>query len=556
MLFDFTTYSKRKKFTFATCMFFTRRDDDYTEVYLDEIASAAYQANAETERILGIAPGDLDVIEFIVHLISTSVVHEWLHEEANLEERPVRFATEQLDKILTDHDWPCAVPEKQRSMVWSHMVCPLNKGKQHPDSHVTFDECLSCMDDAKATSCPVWELRQQLLSRRAVQSRVYHVTEITNPRRSFYERLNDYSEVWDDVWDFFFGHAVHNKVQENYPKAYREIFLRQPFTRGDERIELIGSVDAYDSHQGMLLEFKTYATLDYSFDSTKPEVDHEYQAQTYAGMAAACTPWLRPKKIRVIYLAKTRSHRGIARYREFLLDPNPPTDVEERAWQLHDAFKSNTPPARRCATWMCKFCKHITKCAEDYRAAGVLEHAEDLERIIGQKKDPAPSGTQAQPRYNKSDEQFKSYLEQHVRGVRMITKWLQSLGHEITVKEDAASTEIRKDPATKGEWENDFDVYDRTDDVKIDVKTTNSKDIWHTRARLEAVLGEPLLFYIIFLKSKPVEVRKVWADTLWKNRRHAKRHWNRSREPVYVFSKDLAEVVEADWEQFKEAESQ
>ena len=41
--FDFTTYPKRTLFTFATCLFFTRRGTDYVEVYLDEIATAAFR---------------------------------------------------------------------------------------------------------------------------------------------------------------------------------------------------------------------------------------------------------------------------------------------------------------------------------------------------------------------------------------------------------------------------------------------------------------------------------------------------------------------------------
>jgi hypothetical protein len=105
MIYDYTTYSKRQKFAFATCMFFTRREDNCVEVYLDEIAAAACRANDEVAAKLGLEPADLDVVEFIGHLISSSVVHEWLHFEENTEERSARFATEQLEAALTKENW-------------------------------------------------------------------------------------------------------------------------------------------------------------------------------------------------------------------------------------------------------------------------------------------------------------------------------------------------------------------------------------------------------------------------------------------------------------------
>jgi len=58
MNFDFTTWAKRTKFTFATCMFFTRSDDDCVEVYLDEIAVRFRNKHeAEVERLF-VVPAD------------------------------------------------------------------------------------------------------------------------------------------------------------------------------------------------------------------------------------------------------------------------------------------------------------------------------------------------------------------------------------------------------------------------------------------------------------------------------------------------------------------
>ena len=53
MNFDFTTWAKRTKFTFATCMLFTRTDEDCVEVHLDEIAVRFRNKHeAEVERFI------------------------------------------------------------------------------------------------------------------------------------------------------------------------------------------------------------------------------------------------------------------------------------------------------------------------------------------------------------------------------------------------------------------------------------------------------------------------------------------------------------------------
>jgi hypothetical protein len=104
---DFTTWAKRTHFRFATCMFFTNTGNDRcVEVYLDEIATAAYKACTEVARALRLNAGGLDPAYFIGHLISTTLAHEWLHEEVKLEERPARWATEQLEAALFVADWP------------------------------------------------------------------------------------------------------------------------------------------------------------------------------------------------------------------------------------------------------------------------------------------------------------------------------------------------------------------------------------------------------------------------------------------------------------------
>jgi len=114
MIYDFKTFADRQKFKFATCLFFTCGDDDLVEIYLDEIATAAFKSVRETEKALGLNPGDLgDPYDLIMLLISTSLVHEWLHHEGGLDERSVGFATEHLQNAVVEQDWPVERAEEQ-----------------------------------------------------------------------------------------------------------------------------------------------------------------------------------------------------------------------------------------------------------------------------------------------------------------------------------------------------------------------------------------------------------------------------------------------------------
>ena len=130
MIFDFTTFRNRTKFKLATCIFFTNRESDFVEVYLDEIAAAAFQSAEETERLLGLKPGVLgSTYKLLYLLISTSIVHEWLHHEIGLEEKCVGFAEEQVQNALINSNWPDQLPMGKRDMVRSHVVCPLQRSK-------------------------------------------------------------------------------------------------------------------------------------------------------------------------------------------------------------------------------------------------------------------------------------------------------------------------------------------------------------------------------------------------------------------------------------------
>jgi len=132
MIWDFTTYAQRELYKFATCMYFIRREGDHVEVYLDEIATAAFVATERNQKLFSVGRVPLDALDpcnLTMLLLSCSVVHEWLHYEADLEEKPVQFATEQLLHALTNPYWGQEGVVKTAHMVWSHTVCPLRRGK-------------------------------------------------------------------------------------------------------------------------------------------------------------------------------------------------------------------------------------------------------------------------------------------------------------------------------------------------------------------------------------------------------------------------------------------
>jgi len=120
MIWNFTTYAQRELYKFATCLTFTRSESDRVEVYLDEIATAAFAATRRLIHRFGMKPKMVaDPCDLIVLLIAEAAVHEWLHHEAHLEEKAARFASEKLHQAFLE---PPSRPKASSSTVTSTSI--------------------------------------------------------------------------------------------------------------------------------------------------------------------------------------------------------------------------------------------------------------------------------------------------------------------------------------------------------------------------------------------------------------------------------------------------
>jgi hypothetical protein len=253
--------------------------------------------------------------------------------------------------------------------VWNRIPCP-KTGRE-----ISFEECLGCMDSVKHEDCPLWVIRKSLAPR-AVEPHVYHVTELTNPRKAYYSRLHSVCSDWSgSALDYVFGKAMHSFIQQGLPAEQREIFVW--WNLGD--VKIVGSIDAYDYVHRVLYEFKTYATIKFILERNQPEPEHVYQAQAYVKLAQMSNPSINPEKIKIVYLAKARLPKvtiiegrkritrdeAEQRYKEFTLDPDPPEDLADRARMLDEALEKRKPPKMRCSEWMCRECEYRKHCEED-----------------------------------------------------------------------------------------------------------------------------------------------------------------------------------------------
>ncbi|MCD6421887.1 PD-(D/E)XK nuclease family protein [bacterium] len=236
--------------------------------------------------------------------------------------------------------------------MWRWVKCPI-KGR------VTWAECLACKNPTE--NCFDVELRELLIPRATIPN-VYHVTELANPRFSFFERTHDYALSLHDKADLLVGKLMHIAIQQYYGSAYSEVPVMKDF--GDFKV--VGSIDVLDLRRGRIIELKTYATLKYKLEADRPEPDHEFQIQCYYALLKETQPWIVPeiKSLEIHYIAKVRNH-GLPRFKRFKVQPKPGmiNEIYSRARILHEALKRNVPPAHKCTPWLCKFCPHVKICA-------------------------------------------------------------------------------------------------------------------------------------------------------------------------------------------------
>jgi len=336
-------------------------------VFVDVISRVAYQVALKYNEQHG---GDLaeQFANIFTYLLNETNIHELVHKferrpkdrDKKEWERNVNRIASKLAREMTKADW----------MVWNLIPCPKKK------ADITFDECLKCSDAQKAPECPLWAIRQ-VLRPRPLEAHTYHVTELFNTRYAYYARTRSHGEFWDgSALDFWFGKAAHVYIQESFPQASREVFVW--WNLGD--VKIIGSIDAFDPVHQTLYEFKTYSTVKFQLQRNEPEPEHVFQVQTYVKLAEMSQPWLVPKEIKIIYMAKAKLPRPIItekgkriipipeteqRYLEFTLKPDPPKDLEARARELDLALTKRKPPNRPCTEWKCKGCHYREQCEKD-----------------------------------------------------------------------------------------------------------------------------------------------------------------------------------------------
>lgn len=276
-------------------------------------------------------------------------------------------------------------------MGWTNIPCPKIGGVD-----VSWDTCLRCEDADKAPECPAWVIRHDLAPR-PVTPGSYHVTELYDLRRSFFERTHDYSASWDEyALDFWIGKAAHAYLEQSYlrkwhdelpegskgiEREWRERYYS--WNLGDD-IRVVGSPDLLDLLHipRVLHEFKTYGTIKFLLKRNEPEPEHVFQAQTYVKLIEELRPFDRPDIVRITYLAKAKLPRPIftgkgmiipngngkdgkpeRRYLEFNLAAEATKDVPERARGLDAALRDNVVPNGHCAEWKCDGCHHAKECA-------------------------------------------------------------------------------------------------------------------------------------------------------------------------------------------------
>ena len=303
------------------------------EIYIDSIAGAV----AEYLRERGKLTED-NLVKYIVRSIEHTVLHELTH-----------LFSGELDDVRVENAVNAVLDDT--FMVWSLIPCPKKDGEP-----VTWVECLSCTDAEKHPTCPLHRIRVNAYPRQ-YKLGVYHVTELLDPRYSYFERTVDYAKKWDDYWNLFFGVAVGHYVESLYANHKQEVDLEVVVAHDEdgEPVTVVGHADIIDEDVGWIMEIKCYHSLTHIVRRGRADPRHEFQVRAYWTLLKKSEKWRwmtkRIKKVRVIYFGRT----GTRRYREFDV-PLEEVDVVTPALILHRALKTGVPPRQKCAEWRCRFC--------------------------------------------------------------------------------------------------------------------------------------------------------------------------------------------------------
>jgi len=253
--------------------------------------------------------------------------------------------------------------------MWKFIKCPK---RDHP---ITWDECLACGNLECHESCPPLEYRRHVYEElRKYELGVYHVTELYHLRCSYYNRQLDYTAGWNNIIDLSIGKAFHEHIQRQF-----EPWVEIPVWHEYETFKIVGSIDAYDEANQMIIEFKTHSNLKRLVERG-PHDHHVFQVRAYytlalqlilypGDLAGGSRTWKAsvlkaspPKRLCLWYFAREKNDPH-GPCRRFFVEPMILPDLYGRAEELHLALLTSKPPSRfKCPDWFCRFCPFWETC--------------------------------------------------------------------------------------------------------------------------------------------------------------------------------------------------
>jgi len=248
-------------------------------------------------------------------------------------------------------------------MPWTFVECPKQKTK------IPLHECLQCTDKTAHFSCPLYYDRIRIISDdRGYLPNVYYISELKGGlRQSFLKRFVNYTDKWDWITDRSCGSAIHSQLSNVF--LIKELHIQKSF--GD--FSVVGRVDAIDVLNGILWEFKTWASLTQMLftenerGDVKPKYMDLWQLAAYyeiiqqdeALMLKLPTPIF---KFGIYYEGRAKS-RWVKWRRGKLMFPPFTTEelnkqyswlptLTEQALKYHDYVKKQQlPPKETCRSW-------------------------------------------------------------------------------------------------------------------------------------------------------------------------------------------------------------